>query len=185
MINYVADVSQLPHRDHLPQDRIIDRLSRQDLPQLIAMAPGLFVASDPQELERFFWENPFGDFSRGLFALKHAHTGEIRGVSLLIVDDRFADPTKIDAAMPCFRLGAFGTERQRHKRINGLFSCVFTDEAEGELLLAATLGSQASWFGLTYLAAQAPSDAPALCSWYDRFFQRQGSFPILSRWLSG
>ena len=36
--------------------------------------------------------------------------------------------------MPCFRLGAFGTERERHKRVTGLFSCVFADPAEGNLL---------------------------------------------------
>ena len=38
---------------------------------------------------------------------------------------------------------------------------------------------------LTHLAAQAPSDAPIICTWYDRFFTRQGSFPILTRSLSG
>ena len=96
----------------------------------------------------------------------------------------FADPTKIDPAMPCFRLGAFGTERERHKRVTGLFSCVFADKADGEVLLAAALWSQAGRSGLTHIAAQAPSDAASLCSWYDRFFQRQGSFPILSRQLS-
>ena len=86
--------------------------------------------------------------------------------------------------MPCFRLGAFGTERERHKRVNGLFSCVFVDEDEATLLLTAALAPQASRSGLTHVAAQAPSDAIALCAWYDRHFQRQGSFPIVSRRLS-
>ena len=113
-----------------------------------------------------------------------AERGKLLGAFLLVVSDRFADPTKIDAAMPCFRLGAFGTERERHKRVTGLFSCVFADQAEGEVLLAAALGSQAGRSGLTHIAAQAPSDAVSLCCWYDRFFQRQGSFPILSRRLS-
>ena len=111
-------------------------------------------------------------------------SGELRAVSLLVVDNRFADPTQIDPSMPCFRLGAFGTERQRHKRVNGLFSCVFVDEDDGALLLAASLASVRDKSNLTHLAAQAPSDAPILCAWYDRFFQRQGSFPILSRRLS-
>ncbi len=74
--------------------------------------------------------------------VKNSDNGEILGVSLLVVNDQFADPTKIDAAMPCFRLGAFGTERERHKRVNGLFSCVFVDETEGERLLSAALRSQ-------------------------------------------
>src|SRR5262249_35756815 len=102
---------------------------------------------------------------------------------LLVVNDRFADPTKIDAAMPCFRLGALGTEGQRHKRVNGLFSAVFADQREGEFLLSGLVGSRARPAGLTHIAAQVPSDAPNLCGWYDRFFQRQGSFPILSRRL--
>ena len=102
-------------------------------------------------------------------------------VSLLVLDDRFADPTKIDSSMPCFRLGAFGTERQRHKRVNGLYSCVFVDEHDGDLLLAASLAAISGKSTLNHLAAQAPSDAPALCAWYDRHFERQGSFPILSR----
>jgi hypothetical protein len=134
-------------------------------------------------LETSYWENSFCDLSENLYVLKRVPSGEILAASLLVVDSRFADPTKIDAAMPCFRLGAFGTESQRHKRINGLFSCIFADEAEGEWLLFA-LGSQAKRAGLTHVAAQAPSDARALCAWYDRFFQRQGSFPILSRRLT-
>jgi hypothetical protein len=97
---------------------------------------------------------------------------------------RFSAPTKIDAAMPGFRLGAFGTERERHKRVNGLFSCVFVDEAEGELLLMLDrVWSIASEAGLTHIAAQAPSDAPAACALYDLYMQRRDAFPILGRHL--
>ena len=84
--------------------------------------------------------------------------------------------------MPCFRLGAFGTERERHKRVTGLFSCVFADPSRGKP--AALRRARIRWPdvpGLTHIAAQAPSDAVSLCEWYDRFFERQGSFPILSR----
>jgi hypothetical protein len=183
MINYVADAVRLPQGAALPQDRVIEPLKRDELPGLIALAPGLFSGIDRQALETFYWDNAFCDLSESLSVLKRVPGGEIVGASLLVVDSRFADPTKIDAAMPCFRLGAFGTERQRHKRINGLFCCIFADEAEGERLLSA-LGSQAKRSGLSHIAAQAPSDAPALCAWYDRFFQRQGSFPILLRRLT-
>ena len=72
---------------------------------------------------------------------KDSRNDEILGVFLFVVSERFADPTKIDAAMPCFRLGAFGTERERHKRVTGLFSCVFADEAEGDQMFSAALGS--------------------------------------------
>ena len=104
---------------------------------------------------------------------------------VLVLDDRFADPTKIDAAMPCFRLGAFGTERERHKRVNGLFSCVFADEVDGELMMMLDpVWSKANGAGLKHIAAQAPSDAPAVCALYDHHLQRQGAFPILTRQLA-
>jgi hypothetical protein len=183
MINYVADLTRLPSLDRLPANRVVAQLKRAELPQLIALSPVLFFGTDARALERFFWDNPFHDFSQTLFALKERDTDKILGGCLLVVNNRFADPTKIDAAMPCFRLGAFGTEGERHKRVNGLFSCVFADEAEGEPLLSAVIVPQAIRAGLTHLATQAPSDALALCAFYDRFFQRQGSFPILSRRL--
>src|SRR5205823_13696313 len=130
--------------------------------------PVLSSGDDPSAIGRFYWDNPFHNFSESLVALKDAGSGDLRGAGLLVVDDRFADPTKIDAAMPCFRLGSFGTESERHKRVNGLFSAVFADESEGELLLSWLVGARASEAGLAHLAAQAPSDAPAVCDWYDR-----------------
>jgi hypothetical protein len=183
MVNYVADVSRLPDRGPLPGNRVIEPIKPGELAWLTSWVPELFPDSDPQSIAMFYESNPSYDFSESVFVLKDAASGEVRGVGLLVVDGRFANPTQIDAAMPCFRLGAFGTEHERHKRVNGLFSAVFTDEAEGELLLSALVAARARRSGLTHLAAQAPSDAPALCRWYDRFFQRQGSFPILSRTL--
>jgi hypothetical protein len=185
MINYVAEISRLPDRGELPDDRVIEPMGRDDLPQLAALSPRYFAGLEPRSLEAFFWANPFIDFSQSLYALKERRTGGLLGACLLVISDRFADPTKIDPAMPCFRLGTFGTERERHKRVNGLFSCIFADEAEGELLLRAPDWQRARESGLTHVAAQAPSDAPALCAFYDRVFQRQGAFPILSRLLAG
>ena len=86
--------------------------------------------------------------------------------------------------MPCFRLGAFGTELQRHKRVNGLFACVFASEPAAESLLAEAV-RRLETSGLTHLAAQAPSDQPALVAFYDRYLRRQGSFPILRHDLVG
>jgi hypothetical protein len=184
MINYVGELSGLPRRNHLPGGRSIEPLKREDLPQVLALAPSLFSGTDAQAIERFFWNHPFYRFPESLFALKESTSGKILGVYVLVIDDRFADPTKIDAGMPCFRLGAFGTERQRHKRVNGLFSCVFADEAEGELMMMLDpVWSKASEAGLTHIAAQAPSDAPAVCALYDLYLQRHGAFPILARRL--
>ena len=88
--------------------------------------------------------------------------------------------TKIDPAMPCFRLGALGTELQRHKRVNGLFPCIFATEPAGEILLGEAVRRLES-AGLTYIAAQTPSNEPGLVAFYDRYLRRQGSFPILGR----
>jgi hypothetical protein len=99
-----------------------------------------------------------------------------------VCNSGYADPTKIDAAMPCFRLGAFGTEAQRHKRVNGLYSGVFASEAAGVALLGEAVRRLQST-GLSHVAAQAPSDQPHLVAFYDRHFQRQGAFPILTRAL--
>jgi hypothetical protein len=184
MINYVAEIAQLPGSDRLPSNRLIAHLDRQELPRLVALAPGLFAEMDRLALEQFYWNHPFYSFPSSLLTLKDAGTGEIRGVSLVVADPAFADPTKIDPAMPCFRLGAFGTERERHKRVNGLFSIAFADKNEAHHLLSAALDSDSNRSRLTHVAAQAPSDAVALCAWYDRYFERQGSFPILARRLS-
>jgi hypothetical protein len=184
MINYVTETSRLAAIDRIPPNRLVTHLQRAELPNLATLAPTIFGAFEVHTLEQFFWENPFYSFPDHLLALKDAETGDIKGVSLLVLDDRFADPTKIDSSMPCFRLGAFGTEGQRHKRVNGLFSCIFADQREGDLLLNASLAAVPDKSALIHLAAQAPSDAPHLCTWYDRFFERQASFPILSRLLS-
>jgi hypothetical protein len=184
MINYITEISRLPAREQLASSRTIEPLKHDDLSRLIALAPAIFCGSDVQALEQYFWRNAFYTFPGSLFGLREASSGELLGAYLLVADQRFADPTKLDAAMPCFRLGTFGTERERHKRVNGLFSCVFAGESEGELLLSKPALSQAGGTGLTHLAAQAPSDAPAICALYDVFFERQGSFPILAQPLN-
>jgi hypothetical protein len=182
MINYVGELSALPRREDLPTNRRVERFRRGDLPKLLALAPRLFCDSDVQAIERFFWNHELYRFDDSLVALKDQKNGELLGVSVLVIDDRFAEPTKIDAAMPCFRLGAFGTECQRHKRVNGLFSCIFADEAEGELMMMLdSVWSRARESGLTHIAAQAPSDVPSICALYDRHLRRQATFPILAR----
>jgi hypothetical protein len=185
MINYVADLAHLSCTDELPSSRVIQPVERRDLPRLLALSPRVFSDSDLETVERFLWDNPFYDFAESRFALKSSESGEIVGACVLVIDNRFADPTKIDAAMPCFRLGAFGAERERHKRVNGLFSCAFADGADGEVMITSNaVWSKARRAGLAHVAAQAPSDAADVCALYDRHFQRQGAFPIMARTLS-
>jgi ribosomal protein S18 acetylase RimI-like enzyme len=178
MINYIAPLESLPD-EPVPEGRAIGPLARSDIPRALELGRGLFRSDDPNRIEGLYLESAHFDPSCA-YALKRTRDGETLGVALAIVSPRFSDPNKVDAAMPCFRLGSLGTEGERHLRVNGLFSCVFSSEETA----VALLGEAVRRFikaGLTHAAAQAPSDRPDLCAFYDRFFQRQGSFPILVR----
>ena len=181
MVNYISELAPLP-RAPIPEGQVIAPLVREELPQLLALGKGLIAEDDPDALAEFFWENPFFP-AESLYALESPDGGKLRGAALVVGNLGYADPTAIDAAMPCFRLGALGTERDRHKRINGMFSCMFEDEAAAEALLAEAV-RRLEHAGLTHIAAQAPSDRPELITFYDRWFRRQGAFPILARRLS-
>lgn len=175
MVNFIAETADLPATP-VPPGLAFGPLGRADLPRLLELGRGLLADDDLDRLGVFFWENAwFGPES--LFALRA--DGAIVGAAQAIASAAYADPTKLDAAMPCFRLGALGTERERHKRVNGMVSCVFEDESIGEALLAEAarrLGAA----GLPHAAAQSPSDRPDHVAFYERFFRRQGAFPILA-----
>ncbi len=82
---------------------------------------------------------------------------------------------------PCFRLGAFGTEEQNTKRINGMFSFLVAADRDVTLTgldLLWHVASIADPEGVSVLAAQVPSDALKLLDFYRKYFRRQGSFPI-------
>jgi hypothetical protein len=183
MVNFVARIEQLP-RAPLPEGCMVAPLRRDEVSRLRELGQGVFPEEEGADstLESFFWENPYVD-PGSVFALRETAAGTIRGAAMTIVNPGYADPTQVDSAMPCFRLGAFGTEHQRHKRVNGLFACVFAEERVAEALLAEA-ARRLERAGLTHIAAQAPSDQPVLCRFYGRFFQRQGSFPILVRRLA-
>lgn len=180
MINYVAELDRLPQTP-IPDGWHVEPLTADALPGLVALGAGILPDDEPEPLRRFFWDNPFfGPDS--LLALKDPK-GRMVAAALLIGNGGFADPTKLDSNMPCFRLGVLGTERERHKRVNGMFSCVFETETAGEVLLAEA-ARRLRQAGLAHMAAQAASDTPGLCDFYDRNFERQGAFPILSRTLA-
>jgi hypothetical protein len=181
MINYVAEVQSLPSAT-VPTKFRISAVRPDDLARLPGAVRAIFASDDPDALARFFWENLYFE-SSALFGLTDATTQSVRGLGLTVTNTVFADPTKLDSSMPCFRLGAFGTESERHKRVNGMVSVLFETESEGEVILAeARRRLEAS--ACANAAAQAPSDQPDLCRFYDRWFRRQGSFPILSRGLT-
>ena len=111
----------------------------------------------------------------------------VAAAALFVTDNSYADPRVVDAMMPCFRLGAFGTEGMTHKRIQGLFSFVARPDkalhGHGMDLLCEATNRLRDDDEVACYAAQAASDAPALFAFYQRSFERQGSFPVYEREL--
>ena len=110
--------------------------------------------------------------------------GMPRGVGILIDDAAYARVENLDHNSPVFRFGVFGTEGLPVNRVNGLFSFLAAP-GKDTLLIAQDL----LWYGTSkmetntfeMLSAQAPSDVPHLLGFYERYFQRQGSFPVFER----
>lgn len=179
MVNYVAEVADLP-RVGVPAGAALDRLDTDDVPALIDLGRGLFAGQSVVGLTHALLENPYLP-PEALFVLR-AEDGRLRGAGLAIADGRYADPTQVNPAMPCFRLGSFGTETERHKRIDGVVSVVFEAAEDGDALLSEA-ARRLEAAGRRHAAAQVPSDRPELVAFHDQYFRRQGAFPILERRL--
>jgi hypothetical protein len=186
MVNFVLDQSDMPTR---PGRRLnpLTPLRREDVPAVFEMGAGIIRSFSPAELEKHLFHNPyFGPES--LFAIRNRADQSPLGVGILVANLTYADPTQVDARMPCFRLGAFGAEGLTTKRINGLFS-ILTDNRRDISPVALDLMGHASFQfdeaggGSTSLAAQVPSDAAHLLRFYQSYFRKQGSFPIFERAL--
>lgn len=182
MVNFVLDLVEMPTPPARPASPIAP-LERQDLPALLRMGSSVLRFSSTEELERYLFHNPYFR-PEAVYALRSRSGGEVVAVGLFIEEPTYADPKQVDANMPCFRLGAFGSEGMSTKRINGLFSFVAAEgqsvRAHGlDLLAHAAFRLQTSDLGT--LAAQVPSDAPQLLRFYQSCFRRQGSFPVFER----
>jgi hypothetical protein len=182
MVGFVVDIRDLPPVPARPSS-VITPLQKEDVPALLEMAPGALRMRTASELERELFRNPyFGPES--LFVLRsRAGDGSPAAVGVLIQDSTYADPRPLDANMPCFRLGAFGTEGMQTKRVKGLFSFLTgpgpSANALGLDLLAHAAHRLEQSDDIDVLAAQAPSDVPHLLRFYEMNFRRQGSFPVL------
>lgn len=183
MVNFTLDLADLPTRLNRPGAEF-SSLRREDLPAVWALAPQALRARGPAELERHLCDNPY--FTSGSAFVRRRKDGTPAAVGVLIRNPAFADPQAVDPAMPCFRLGAFGTEGMQAKRINGLFSVLAADGPEFNPLALSCLQHAAFWMEAAdqgKLAAQAPSDVPHLLRFYQHHFRRQGSFPVLEHAL--
>jgi hypothetical protein len=184
MVNFVGDIVEMPTpaaRPSLP----FAPLRREDVPAVFELCPEALRVATPQELEKHFFQNPyFGPES--VFVLRDKAGGKPAAVGVLVQSPGYADPKVVDSNMPCFRLGAFGTEGMQTKRINGLFSFLARPGKDASALGLDLLGHAAFRLEdetVAWLAAQVPSDVPHLLRFYQHHFRRQGSFPIFERAL--
>jgi hypothetical protein len=155
-----------------------------DLPALAALVPGALRTTSTPDLERHFFHNPYFP-PEAIFVLRGSTDGPPNAAGVLIGNSAYANPKQVDASMPCFRLGAFGTEGMQTKRINGLFS--FLGKSEDANRLGLELLNHAALrlrnVEIDAFAAQVPSDVPHLLRFYQSHFRPQGSFPVLEREL--
>lgn len=183
MINYVMELTDMPTRMDRPG--IATPLRRDDVPAVLALVPQALRVKTTAELEQQFFANPYL-VPDAYFVTRNRKTGEPAAVGVLVVNGSYTDPRLVDPGMPCFRLGAFGTEGMQVKRLNGLFSVLMRDGFDGLSEAQALMGHAghlAEKADLSAVAAQAPSDVPHLARFYKQYFKRQGSFPVYEKKL--
>jgi hypothetical protein len=181
MVNFALPLIDMPTRaSHI---NALSPLRREEIPAVYALAPDALRVRSPEELEKVLFENPYFPPSAA-FVVRSRKDLAIKGAGVLVLNKSYANPTQVDPQMPCFRLGAFGTEGLSHKRINGLFSFITRNDSDAirhALSMLEYAGEKLEDAGLDMFAAQVPSDAPHLLRFYKEQFQRQGSFPILEK----
>jgi hypothetical protein len=184
MVNFVLDLAAMP----TPAAQIYNMftpLRPSDLSTVRTLVPGLLQVSDDVSLEKHLFHNPYFP-PDALFALRHRPADAPFAVGILVVNPAYANPLQVDSAMPCFRLGAFGTEGMQTKRIQGLFSFLAPESRDVHPVALDLLGYAAMRYqegDVDCLAAQVPSDATHLHRFYKQYFRQQGSFPIFERAL--
>jgi hypothetical protein len=179
VVNFFAEFLEMP----TPSARAssaISPLVPADVPALLELMPGALRVTRAEDLHDHLFKNPYFT-SDALFALRN-RDGEVMAAGIVVYSPNYADPHAVDAAMPCFRLGAFGTERMQTKRLKGLFSFLARPDAR-LASLAMDLMAHAAYRmrdndDVTGLAGQAATDAPDLVAFFERNFKRQGSFPV-------
>jgi hypothetical protein len=184
MVNYFIELADMPTAATNLGHKLEPMLP-EDVPAVFALAEGVTRCPTPACLEEHLFRNPYFD-GDSTFVIRSRTSPDLLAALVLIVDNTYADPTMLDAGMPCFRLGAFGSEGMQAKRVNGLFSFVTHASADTNRLGVELLAQAASRLYETEigtLAAQVPSDAPKLFRYYQQLWRRQGSFPVFEREL--
>ncbi len=180
MVNYLLDIENLPTAS-ARVGNMVTTATDDDFPAIFALDPSVFRVPNADALKQAIWKNPYFD-PRSVFVLRNRSDGTPIAAGLFIINSQYADPRVLDADMPCFRLGAFGTEGMTAKRVKGMFSFVAKPERNLFSIGMDMLGHASSLLGsddeIMCYTAQVATDATALHAFYQRLFVRQGSFPV-------
>jgi hypothetical protein len=183
MVNHVIDLLEMPTPPARPSSSIVP-LRPSDVPAVMSWAPEALRVRTAAELEQHLLHNPYFPAS-SVFCLRSRSADEPVAVGILVTDAAYANPKAVDSAMPCFRLGAFGTETMQTKRINGLFSFLVRKDLNVNAVGLDLMGHAAFRLrdtdDLDCLAGQVGSDVTYLLPFYQRNFRRQGSFPVYEK----
>lgn len=180
VVNFTQSIADLPTMFQRPGLNVT--LARaEDGPAIEALLPG-FLRLSGTDLADYLLRNPA--FPADAVYVLRRKDGTVQGVGLLIDDATYASVDGLDPRAPSFWAGAFGAEGLSGKRVNGLFSFLAAPEKE-----AALIGQDLLWYGTSrmetntfeFLAAQVPTDVPHLLRFYERYFVKQGSFPVFER----
>jgi hypothetical protein len=181
MVNFLIDLADMP-TPAASASAEFAALSPAEVPEVLGLAPQALRLSTTAELEQHLLRNAY--FGPEAVYVRRGRTGALAAVGVLVDNPKYADPRQLDAAMPCFRLGAFGAEGMSVKRINGIFSFLARADNDANPLGLSLLGEASRRLCHTdvdCLAAQVPSDVPHLLRFYQQYFRRQGSFPVFER----
>ncbi len=182
MMNFVQDIIDMPTVPARPGTPM-SPLQRSDVPALFKIGAGVLRSKSAGELEKWFFENPY--LSPGDVFVLRDRSREIVGAGLVVTNSEYADAHQVNSLMPCFRLGAFGTEGLQVKRIRGVFSFLARNDRNLPGLALDALSQAAIRVQMrdqiTSFAAQVASDAPHLVQFYQRHFRHQGNFPVYER----
>jgi hypothetical protein len=184
LVNFALDLVEMP----TPMARASSTIrpaTPADVPAILQLGANVLHVRDADALESYLFHNPYFP-ADSVFVLRGRTDGAPLAVGVVVSNPAYAHPLQVDAAMPCFRLGAFGTEGMHTKRINGLFSFLAAEGHNAHPFGLDLLGFAAHKVRDTDIetfAAQVPSDAGHLLRFYKQYFQRQASFPVLERIL--
>jgi len=164
----------------------VTQATEADIAGIYALDPTVFRVANAEALKAALWNNPwFGPES--LFVMRN-RDGTPAGGRHLHQERRLRRPARRRFLHAVLSPGRFGTEGMTTKRIKGLFSFV-TSRDRNIFTTGMDLLSYASHLlrdddDIGCYAAQVASDATALHSFYQRNFERQGSFPVYERDLT-